>query len=116
MKNIFVAVLIFIFVMCFFFIPHGEATQVTKAEYLLFPMEICHEGNLSPRICVCIVLTAQMPLELSITLNATYDRNSLLYGAGQPTLIHVNANMASTLATRVTVYKAASPRSFHVGK
>lgn len=116
MKNIFAALLIFIFVMCFFFIPHGGASQASKIEILLY----LDPGILNLEIGPdrSIVLTAQMPLTSSINLNTTNYKNDLLfdrtYANTRP--IMTRRTNAPALAQGITVYKATSPRSFHVGK
>ena len=116
MKNIFVALLIFIFVMCFFFIPHGDASQANKIEILL-----CLDSSTLSSQNDGIVLTAQMPLILSINLNPTYDKDLLCEATyaspNRLTLTKSNTNKPSGLALGITGYKTTKPwKSFHAGK
>lgn len=112
MKNIFVAVLIFVFVMCFFFIPHTGANPVTKTDILF-----CLDSGILSLDESYIVLTAQTPLV--INLNTTYENDLLCetrYASTRPTKKYANTHKALALTQGITVYKATSPRSFHVGK
>ena len=95
MRKLFFSLLVFIFVVCFFFIPHGAAIQPTKAEFSV--MGICQDNS-------------QMSL---INLNQDYLLCETTYASGQSTLSDVKV---SAPAMRTTVYKTTSPRSFHAGK
>jgi len=111
MKNLFVALLIFISVMCFLFIPHGEAVQVSKVGFPI--MEICQDNLIPQSNDLCIVPMDQMSL---IKLN--FYKNDLLC---EMTCASIQADIirftnVPALAYGITVYKATSPRSFHVGK
>lgn len=109
MRNLFLALLIFIFVMCLFFIPHGEAIQPEAG----FPMGICQ--GMSPQIGddSCIVPMAQMPL-----VNSTLEKNlcETTYVSIRPTMKHIIMYEALDLTNGITVYKVTGPRSFHAGK
>jgi len=110
MKNLFVGLLIFIFVMCFFFIPHAGASQAPKAEFSI--MGICQDDSrLRIGIEQSIMPMAQTPL------NKIYYKNNLFcerYVSTRP--ITKRAINVPALALKITVYKAMSPRSFHAGK
>ena len=97
MRKLFFSLLVFIFVVCFFFIPHGAAIQPAKAEFSV--MGICQDNS-------------QMSL-INLNLNQDYLLCETTYASGQSTLSDVKV---SAPATRATVYKATSPRSFHAGK
>ena len=113
MKNIFVALLIFIFVMCFFFIPHGGASQPPKAEFSI--MGICQDDS-SLRIGaeLCLAPMAQMS---PINLNTTHDNYLLCEATYASTQTALKYDKAEALVDGITGHKAIKPwRSFHAGK
>ena len=98
MRKLFFSLLVFIFVVCFFFIPHGAAIQPAKAEFSI--MGICQDNS-------------QMSL-INLNLNQNYLLCETTQCNGQSTLSDVKV---SALPYGITGYKAIKPwRSFHAGK
>ncbi|MCK5605439.1 hypothetical protein KAR91_26340 [Candidatus Pacearchaeota archaeon] len=101
MRKLLFVLLIFIFVVCFFFIPHGVALASQD------------DSRLGVGAEPCIVPMAQMPL---IDSNP-YDNDLLCeatYATGQTALKN---DKVGALAYGITSYKAMKPwGSFHAGK
>jgi len=112
MRKLFFSLLIFIFVACFFFIPHSAAIQPAKAGFSI--MGICQDDSrLRIDIKLCIIPMAQL---LLINSNL-YEKNlfcEVTYANTRP--ITLRSTNVPALAQGITVYKATSPRSFHAGK
>ena len=114
MKNLFVSLLIFIFVTCFFFIPHSAAIQPAKAEFSI--MGICQDDS-------CLRIGVEQPIisMAQLLLINTFEKNLLCEATyanpNRPALMYANTNKPSGLAYGITGYKTTKPwRSFHAGK
>lgn len=95
MRKLFLSLLIFVFVMCFFFIPHGDAVQVPKLGLSI--TEILQDGLTLNDPCI---------VSTQILLARTH---------GTLTVLAMKED-SSLMLVLATVYEAACPRSFHMGK